>query len=83
MMAWIKTSWAATLGGPFAWKGGAFPGTGGTCNTGTLAAGGNCTLVVTFAPTAVTTYSSSVGVQYTDSTATPFTNSRAIQGTGE
>jgi hypothetical protein len=34
---------------PFAFKGGVFPGTGGTCAT-TLEPGSSCTLVLTFAP---------------------------------
>ncbi|WP_257451454.1 choice-of-anchor D domain-containing protein [Archangium lipolyticum] len=35
---------------PFSFKGGAYPGTGGTCDT-SLQSGASCTLVVTFAPT--------------------------------
>ncbi|WNG49952.1 choice-of-anchor D domain-containing protein [Archangium minus] len=34
---------------PFDFKGGAYPGTGGTCGT-TLESGASCTLIVTFAP---------------------------------
>ncbi|QRK08943.1 choice-of-anchor D domain-containing protein [Archangium violaceum] len=37
------------IGSPFDFKGGAYPGTGGTCGT-TLESGASCTLIVTFAP---------------------------------
>lgn len=37
------------MGSPFDFKGGAYPGTGGTCGT-TLESGASCTLIVTFAP---------------------------------
>jgi hypothetical protein len=56
---------AGTAGGPFAPKGGAFPGTNGTCGT-TLAAGASCTIVVTFAPTAAGAAQAMVGVAYDD-----------------
>jgi hypothetical protein len=72
---------SGALGAPFAFKGGGFPGTGGSC-TATLAAGFSCTVVVTFSPTQPITSNSIVGVQFTDASATPFTATRAVQGTG-
>ena len=40
------------LSAPFSYKGGTYPGTGGTC-AATLAAAGTCTVVVTYAPVTV------------------------------
>lgn len=45
------TALASTLSAPFSFKGGSYPGTGGSCGAA-LAAGGNCTVVVQFAPAA-------------------------------
>jgi hypothetical protein len=59
---------AGTPGGAFAPKGGAFPGTGGTCMT-TLVAGASCTIVLTFTPTATGEVQSSAGVWYDDGAA--------------
>ena len=69
-----------TAGGGFAPKGGAFPGTGGTCTT-TLAAGASCTLVVTFTATATGAAQATAGVSYDDGTATR-TTTLAVKGTG-
>jgi hypothetical protein len=57
-----------TATGPFAPKGGSFPGTGGTCKT-TLAAGESCTFVVTFSPTTSALASATVGLAYNDGAA--------------
>lgn len=42
-----------TLDAPYSFKGGTFPGTGGTCNA-TLEAGLSCTIVVSYYPTSTT-----------------------------
>src|SRR6185437_10827562 len=40
----------AGLSAPFSFKGGSYPGSGGTC-VGSLANGATCTIVVTYSPT--------------------------------
>jgi len=55
------------LAAPFAWKGGAFPGTGGTCGTGALAPGAGCTVVVTWTPSGGSLQTGTLAVSYTDS----------------
>jgi rRNA maturation protein Nop10 len=67
-----------SLAAPFAFKGGAFPGTGGTCST-TIS--GTCSIVVTFTPTAAGVRNDSVDLQYYNGSAT-VSISRAITGTG-
>lgn len=66
------------LTAPFSFKGGTFPGTGGTCAT-TLAAGSNCQVVVTFAPTTSGAHASSMTLTYNDG-ATSASTARAVQG---
>ena len=79
-------SWSATgmsgsgLSTPFSYKGGAYPGSGGTC-TGSLANGGSCTVVITFAPTASGIHPSTVTIAYNNG-ASGQTASRNVQGTG-
>jgi hypothetical protein len=53
----------ATLSAPFAFTGGTFPGTGGTCGT-TLNAGANCTIKVTYSPTSAGSHSASLTLNY-------------------
>lgn len=77
---------ATALGGsglaaPFTFKGGAYPGTAGTC-VATLAASATCTIVVTYSPTAAVLSTDTVQVDYTNGAATPAAATRAIQGTG-
>jgi hypothetical protein len=72
---------SGALAVPFTFKGGAYPGTGGTCGA-TLAIATSCTLVVTFSPTAPVQSNSTLGVQYTDSGASPYSATRAVQGSG-
>ena len=77
---------AGALGGNvpagFLFKGGIFPGTGGTCTAGsTLPAGSNCTLVVTFNPLSPGLYSGPVDVSYFDGSNT-LTASRTASETG-
>ena len=68
------------LAAPFIFKGGNFPGTGGSC-TGSLAAGGTCTMVVNFAPTVTGTQSDSIEIAYNDGVSAA-TSLRALQGIG-
>ncbi len=68
------------LSAPFAYKGGSYPGTGGTCG-GTINSGASCTIVVTFNPTATGPFSSTVSLGYQDG-AQAQTATRAVQGTG-
>ena len=67
--------------GVFTYKGGTFPGTGGTCLASPATISANCTIVVTFTPTAATTYSDSILLTYNDGT-TSQSASRAMTGTG-
>jgi hypothetical protein len=69
-----------TLGAPFAYKGGAAPGTGGTC-AATLGAGKSCTLVVTFAPTAAGEADATLTVSYQDGV-TMQSATRAVSAVG-
>ncbi|MBS1961169.1 MAG: choice-of-anchor D domain-containing protein [Bdellovibrionales bacterium] len=68
------------LSAPFAFKGGSFPGTGGTCTT-SLAAAGTCTLVVTFSPTASTVSNATLTLGYNNG-ATTTNTTRALTGQG-
>jgi hypothetical protein len=67
------------LGGGFAWKGGAYPGSGGTCAT-TLNKGAGCQIVVTYTPSGGVVQSSTVVLSYFDGAAAE-TASRAVMGT--
>ncbi len=71
---------APALSAPILFKGGSYPGTGGTCGA-TIAGSSTCTVVVTFAPTAGLAYSKTLKIQYTDGT-TSTSISLAITGTG-
>ena len=67
---------------PFDYKGGVFPGVGGTCvSSGSLSPGATCTVVVSYAPIANGFLSDSVSVSYNDGVTTQNT-SRTITGTG-
>ena len=68
------------LSAPFTFKGGTFPGSGGTC-AATLNAGLNCTVVVTYAPTAVGTLTATMAVGYNDGVTTQSVT-RGVKGTG-
>src|SRR5690606_28656069 len=68
------------LAAPFAFTGGTFPGTAGTCTT-TLANGGTCDLDITFSPTSTGLLTDTLSVQYNNG-ATVVTSNRNIQGTG-
>ncbi|HLL54714.1 MAG TPA: choice-of-anchor D domain-containing protein, partial [Myxococcaceae bacterium] len=68
------------LRAPFSFKGGGYPGQGGTC-TSTLPANASCTVVVTFAPTSSGSFTSTVGILYFDGAATR-TATRTVTGAG-
>lgn len=53
------------LSAPFAFKGGSFPGNGGTCTT-TLNGHGSCTVVLTYSPSDVNTHSQFLTWNYTN-----------------
>src|SRR4029078_7738903 len=55
----------AAPGAPFAWTGGNFPGTNGTCGL-TLSAGAECAVDVTFTPTGVGNFSTLLSLRYND-----------------
>src|SRR5690606_28128415 len=70
----------AGLIAPFAFKDGAYPGTGGTCGA-TILPSTPCTIVVTYAPTTVAIHNDTIEIQYTDG-ATTQTSTRDVTGTG-
>ena len=70
----------AAFTGPFSFKGGVFPGTGGTCGS-SLSPAAACTVVVTFAPAAVGTFSGALKINYANGVANVFA-SRSVQGIG-
>jgi hypothetical protein len=70
------------LAAPFTFKGGSYPGVGGTCGA-TLAGGGTtCTIVVTYAPATAAVHSDTIDISY-DNGVTTTTASNTIQGTGQ
>ncbi|HMN68444.1 MAG TPA: choice-of-anchor D domain-containing protein, partial [Bdellovibrionales bacterium] len=70
----------AGLAAPFTFKGGAYPGTGGSCGV-TLAMGATCTVVVVFAPATVNTFSDTIELTYFNGATSP-TALRGVQGVG-
>jgi hypothetical protein len=73
---------AETVGGMFAFSGGGtFPG-GGTCSTGTVAAGGSCTFIVKYSPTTTVAHSSTITITYDNGATSGNTTTRGVQGTG-
>lgn len=71
----------AALTAPFNWKGGTYPGTGGTC-TNTLAAGANCALIVTYSPTASGAHAGTVSISYHNGAVPSQNVSSSLSGTG-
>ncbi|MDP7319016.1 MAG: DUF2341 domain-containing protein [Bacteriovoracaceae bacterium] len=67
-----------TLTAPFSFKGGNFPGTGGTCST-TITA--DCTLVVVYTPTAEVTSNEILTIAYNDGTSLK-SITKSLSGTG-
>ena len=68
------------LGAGFAFTGGTYPGTGGTCGA-TLASNAQCLIAVTFTPSGSATSSSAIGVAYFDGAASEDAT-LAVTGTG-
>ncbi|MCB0356458.1 MAG: choice-of-anchor D domain-containing protein, partial [Bdellovibrionales bacterium] len=71
---------AGGLAAPFAFKGGSYPGTGGTCGV-SLSAGGNCSIVVTYSPVTSGAHSDTILIDYNNGS-TLQQSSRDVQGTG-
>ncbi|MEZ4751826.1 MAG: choice-of-anchor D domain-containing protein [Bdellovibrionota bacterium] len=76
----MKEAVGAALVSPFGFKGGSYPGTGGSCGT-SLNQGNNCTIVVSFAPTSEASFSDSVTLSYHNSSSEQ-TVARLLNGTG-
>ena len=77
-----RTAYRISGGGltdPFQFKGGSFPGTGGTCGN-SLQPAGSCTIVVTYRPTAIGAQSDTLEVPYHDGLAMQ-SSSRRLTGT--
>src|SRR5690606_16779633 len=66
------------LAPPFGFKGGSYPGTGGTCGAN-LASLATCSLVVTFSPSSPGTHTDTLEISYNDGL-NPQTVSRDLQG---
>ena len=66
--------------GAFAFKGGTYPGSGGTCGS-SLAVGANCTVVVRFTPVNVGAATATLTLNYNDSVGMKAV-SKTLQGTG-
>jgi hypothetical protein len=78
----ITITTGSGIAAPFTFKDGVFPGTGGTCNNGTiLNSGANCTVVVTFSPTMLGLVNDTLLIDYNTGLA-PASASRSIEGTG-
>ncbi len=71
---------AASLGGPFSYNGGTYPGVGGSC-AGTLATGASCTIVVRYQPTAPGLITDTIDINY-DNGVLLTNTTRDIEGTG-
>ena len=70
---------ASSLSAPYTYKGGTYPGTGGTCSTSLSS--GTCTVIVTYAPTSNGTNNATLQIDYNDG-ATSQSATRAMTGTG-
>lgn len=68
-----------TLSSPFSYKGGSYPGTGGSCGS-TVSA--DCSIVLLYSPTAGGTQSGTVTIQYNNGGGLT-TTSRSLSGTGQ
>lgn len=71
---------AGGLSGDFGYKGGAYPGAGGTCGR-VLGAGERCTLVVTFTPSGSGPRAATLGLSYVTVDGVGKQASRALSGT--
>jgi hypothetical protein len=70
---------AGLLGGGFAFAGGDYPGTNGSCSN-TLAPGMSCQVTVTFTPPGPGSFAGTLGVAYDDGTGTTALATRALTG---
>ncbi|MEK6704520.1 MAG: choice-of-anchor D domain-containing protein [Bdellovibrionota bacterium] len=61
----IGESSTEALSAPFLFKGGTFPGTGGTC-TSRLDKDATCTVVVSFSPTEASSHEATLSISYID-----------------
>ena len=61
----------------FSFKGGSYPGTGGTCTT-SLTAGSSCTVVIAAQSAAAATYNDSMTINYTDGNGGPYLSRRPV-----
>ncbi len=68
------------LAAPFAFKGGSFPGTGGTCGI-EIDNGSSCTMVVAYTPTDAVEHTDTISLVYFDGELTK-TATRAVKGNG-
>lgn len=73
----------STLSSPFRYKGGTYPGTGGTCPVSKILSSGSCTLVVEFAPTSNYVWSQSTTISYLDIVTTKNSSSIVLKGSSE
>ena len=69
------------LAAGFAFTGGAYPGTGGTCTDTLTQATGSCTVVVTFSPASAGPYAGALSIGYSDGV-TGQAASRDLKGAG-
>jgi hypothetical protein len=74
------TAIAGSFTSVFNFKGGTFPGTGGTCTT-SLAAGATCTIILSFTPVAATSYVGNFSLNYNDGLRLQ-TELKELRGTG-
>ena len=72
---------ASALSAPFSFKGGTFPGTGGSCGSTLGSNNQTCQIVVTFSPVAATTSSSTLTVGYKNGVSNQNV-SNTVTGTG-
>ena len=72
-----------SISSPFVFKGGTFPGLGGSCvSAGTITSGGgNCTVVIEFAPSATGVITMAMNVDYYNGSLTTV-ESKTLQGNG-
>lgn len=69
-----------TLPEPYSFKGGSYPGTGGTCGT-TLESGASCSMVIIFTPDDLQTYNETISINFNNGIA-PTLDIRALTGEG-
>ncbi len=69
------------LSAPFAFKGGSYPGIGGTCSATLNGGGTTCTVVATYSPTGTGTQNGTMQISYSNG-ASGQTSSRNVTGTG-